>query len=77
MSGITVIIGGSGYAFVPTVTLSAAASSTPATAIAVVSGGVVTGITVTNPGTGYTSAPTVAISNNFTILENTAGNRST
>ena len=51
----------------------AAASSPPATAIAVVSGGVVTGITITNPGSGYTSAPTVAISNNFTVLENTSG----
>ena len=73
VSGITVTSGGSGYAFVPTVTLSGGGFITPATAVAVVSGGVVTGITVTNPGTGYTSAPTVAISNNFTILENTSG----
>src|SRR5262249_4418096 len=34
---------------------------TPATAVATMTGGVITGIKVTNPGSGYTSAPTVLI----------------
>ena len=50
----------------PTVTLlgggsTAATGFVPATAVAVVTNGVVTGITVTNPGSGYATPPTVLI----------------
>jgi autotransporter-associated beta strand protein len=52
--------GGSGYTVAPFVTFTGGGGS-GATAIATVSGGVVTGVTITNAGSGYTSAPTVAL----------------
>ncbi|MBV9083823.1 MAG: flagellar hook-basal body complex protein, partial [Acidobacteriaceae bacterium] len=57
----TVTTGGSGYTSAPTVTISGGGGS-GATAVAQLSGGVVTGITITNPGTGYTSVPTISFS---------------
>ena len=48
----------------PTVTLLGGGSSTgfvPATAVAIVTNGVVTGITITSPGSGYATPPTVLI----------------
>ena len=78
MGGITLVTAGSGYTVAPAVTISAPAlplAATPAafngltngvqaTAVASISGGVVTAITITEPGAGYTStvtAPTVTI----------------
>ena len=52
--------GGAGYTTVPAVTLTGGGFTTPATATAVLMGGVVTGITFTG-GSGYISAPTVTI----------------
>ena len=52
---------GAGYTSAPTVSFSGGGGS-GATAVAVISGGVVVGVTVTDPGTGYTSAPTVSFS---------------
>lgn len=57
---ITVGQGGTGYTTEPTVTLTGGNGS-GATAIATISGGVVTAVTVTNPGTGYTAAPAPAV----------------
>jgi len=58
--GITVTNGGSGYTFVPLVTITGGGGA-GAGAYATVSGGVVTAITVTNAGSGYTSQPQVKI----------------
>jgi fibronectin-binding autotransporter adhesin len=52
--------GGSGYIGAPAVEL-LGGGGVGATAVATVSGGVVTGITVTNPGTGYTGTPSAYI----------------
>jgi hypothetical protein len=56
----TVTSGGSGYVTSPAVTIVGGGGSN-ATAVAQISGGVVTNITITSPGTGYTSTPTVQI----------------
>ena len=73
VSSITITDGGSGYASVPTVKISA--PNTPggiqAVAEAVVKSGVVTDIVVINPGSGYTSA-TVTISGGGAISGATA-----
>ena len=62
VASITVNAGGTGYTTAPTVTISAPpAGGTQATAVARVSGGVVTGIYLTNPGANYTVAPTVTL----------------
>lgn len=61
ISAITVTAGGSGYTSAPTVTISGGGGS-GATAVATITGGVVTSIAVTAGGSGYTSAPTVTIS---------------
>ena len=58
---VTVVAGGAGYSLVPTVTITGG-GGTGATAVANLTGGVVTSFTITNPGSGYTSAPTVTIS---------------
>ncbi|MEQ1859283.1 MAG: autotransporter-associated beta strand repeat-containing protein [Chthoniobacteraceae bacterium] len=60
LATVPVTAGGAGYIDTPIVTITGG-GGTGATAIANVSGGVVTGITITNPGVGYTSAPTVAL----------------
>jgi hypothetical protein len=57
---ITVNTGGTGYATLPTITISGGAGVN-ATATATITAGVVTAITVVDPGTGYTSVPTVTI----------------
>lgn len=59
VKSLTLLTAGAGYTSAPTVTISAPPSGVQATAIATVSGGVVTGVYITNPGTGYTSNPTV------------------
>jgi|GEM_PF-1018308 len=62
--GAGAITGGSGYLDTPVVTILRGAGDTTgvgATAVANVSGGVVTGITITNPGTGYTATPTFVL----------------
>lgn len=59
VASISVDTGGSGYIDTPIVTISGDGSG--ATAVAIVSGGVVTGFTVTCPGVGYTTAPTVTM----------------
>jgi FtsP/CotA-like multicopper oxidase with cupredoxin domain len=61
ISAITVNNGGSGYASVPSVTITGG-GGTGAAASATVTGGVVTGITITSVGSGYTTAPTVTLS---------------
>lgn len=53
--------GGYGYNSAPTVSFTGGGGS-GATAIANISGGIVTSITITNRGSGYTSAPTVVFS---------------
>jgi fibronectin-binding autotransporter adhesin len=60
LSTIPVTAGGSGYVDTPIVQITGG-GGTGATAVANVSGGVVTGITITNRGIGYTSAPTIAL----------------
>jgi hypothetical protein len=58
---VAVTSGGSGYTSAPTVNFTGGGGS-GASAVAVVSGGVVTGVTIINAGSGYTSAPTVSFS---------------
>jgi hypothetical protein len=58
---VNVTNGGSAYGAAPTVTISAPASGTQATATANITGGVVTSITITNPGAGYKSTDTVTV----------------
>ncbi|MES2440745.1 MAG: autotransporter-associated beta strand repeat-containing protein [Verrucomicrobiota bacterium] len=56
---------GAGYIDTPVVVITPGSGDTTgigATAVANVSGGVVTGITITNPGTGYTAVPTFTLS---------------
>ncbi len=57
---VPLLSGGSGYLSQPIVRITGGGGG-GATAIAIISGGVVTGITMTNPGIGYTSAPTVSL----------------
>lgn len=61
VSGFTISNGGSGYSTAPTVALTGG-GGTGATAVAVLTAGVVTAIQIVNPGTGYTSAPSVGFS---------------
>jgi hypothetical protein len=59
---LTLGTGGSGYTIPPVVLISAPPSpGLQATAVATVSGGIVTGFTIVNAGAGYTTAPTVLI----------------
>ena len=61
----TVTTPGSGYLDTPVVTIARGAGDTTglgATAVATVSGGVVTGIVITNPGVAYTAAPVFTLS---------------
>ncbi|BCM88823.1 adhesin BmaC autotransporter [Abditibacteriota bacterium] len=60
VASIPVATGGSGYIAPPVVTFTGG-GGTGATAVANLTGGVVTSITITSAGTGYTSAPTVAL----------------
>jgi hypothetical protein len=61
--GFTFLIsdGGSGYATAPTVSINNG-GGTGATAIAGLTGGVVTSVTITNFGTDYTENPTISVS---------------
>jgi hypothetical protein len=52
IASIAVATGGANYVTAPTVTITGA-NTTPATATATISGGVVTNIVITNPGAGY------------------------
>lgn len=58
---VTVNTPGVGYTSTPTVVIAGGNPATPATAVASVSGGVVTAVTIVNPGSGYTSAPTITL----------------
>jgi hypothetical protein len=60
IGSISVNNGGSGYNFVPTVTITGGSGS-GAKATATVEGGVITAINVTNQGTGYVTTPNVSI----------------
>ena len=60
VSSIAVTGGGAGYLAAPVVKITGG-GGTGATAIAVVSAGVVTGIQLTSAGTGYTGAPAVTL----------------
>ncbi len=60
IKSIYVTAGGTGYTSAPTISFTGG-GGTGATAVAVVSGGVITRINMTAYGTGYTSAPTVVI----------------
>ena len=67
-STITLASGGSGYIDTPIVTITnISTGGSGATAIATVSGGVVTGITVTSPGSGYGSGETFGASYDIII----------
>jgi hypothetical protein len=59
VSGVKVMIGGSGYAAAPTVGFTGG-GGTGAAATALISNGKVVKVIMTNNGSGYTSAPTVA-----------------
>jgi trimeric autotransporter adhesin len=61
VTSYTIISGGRGYVYAPTVTVLGGGGS-GATAIANITGGVVTSITAVNAGSGYSSAPTVTLS---------------
>lgn len=63
LSAVDVINGGSGYVTPPTVTISAAdgVGGPTATAVAIISGGVVTAINVTSGGSGYYLPPSITI----------------
>jgi hypothetical protein len=61
IDAINVTNGGTGYTTAPTVTVSAPASGTTATAYATVAGGVITKIVVSNPGDGYATGDTVTV----------------
>lgn len=56
------LVGGTGFTSAPTVTITDSGGSpgTGATAVATITGGVVTAITVTSPGSGYTQGTTTA-----------------
>jgi len=58
---VNVTAGGTGYVSAPSVTISAPASGTQATATATITGGVVTAVTITNPGAGYASTDTITV----------------
>lgn len=58
---LTVTAGGSGYTVAPTVTIAPPATGTAMTAVATVSGGVVTALTAVYPGSNYASLPAVTI----------------
>jgi hypothetical protein len=60
VGSVTVTATGTGYT-TATVLLVGGTLGTPATAVAVISGGAITAIHVTSPGVGYTSAPIVQI----------------
>jgi len=64
VTGINLLTSGSGYTTPPTVTITPAAGGggTGATAVATITGGMVTNIIMTNPGSGYLLAPTVTLS---------------
>jgi FtsP/CotA-like multicopper oxidase with cupredoxin domain len=59
LNSVNVTAGGSGYT-APSVAITGGAG-TGGTAVATVTGGVVSSITITNPGIGYTTTPTVTI----------------
>jgi autotransporter-associated beta strand protein len=59
---IPVTAGGAGYTVAPLVKITTASGSgADATAVATISGGVVTGITITNPGTNYADGATLNV----------------
>jgi FtsP/CotA-like multicopper oxidase with cupredoxin domain len=60
VASINITSGGTGYKTIPAVRFTGGNPTTPASAIATVSGGVVTGVTFTNHGAGYKSAPLVS-----------------
>lgn len=60
ITGVSLVTAGSGYTSAPAVAFTGG-GGTGATAVATISGGVVTTFTVTNPGSGYTTAPTVTV----------------
>lgn len=60
VTSIPILTGGAGYAGPPLVRI-AGGAGVGATAIATVSGGVLTGITITNPGSGFLGVPTVTL----------------
>ena len=60
LASITVTAGGTGYSDVPLVSITGGGGR-DATAVATVTGGVITAITLVNKGFGYTSAPSVDI----------------
>ncbi len=66
VSSIEVTDSGSGYSNNVTVTVSAPASGTQATAVPVIVGGVISAINITNPGSGYTAGDVVTV----TIVDN-------
>jgi hyaluronate lyase len=61
LTGVKVVIGGSGYTSVPTVAISGG-GGTGATATATIATGRVAAITVTTMGSGYTTTPTITVS---------------
>jgi hypothetical protein len=69
VSTVSVSYGGNGeYTSIPTITFAGGGASIQATAVAVISGGVITNINIVSAGTGYTSAPTVSASYGSAVL---------
>jgi hypothetical protein len=60
---IQVTAGGSGYSSASPPTVVITGLGTGATAVPVISNGVITDVKVTNPGTGYTTVPTITFNN--------------
>jgi hypothetical protein len=58
---VNVTDGGADYVSAPSVTISAPAAGTQATATATITDGVVTAVTITDPGAGYTSTDTITV----------------
>ncbi len=61
ITGLTLVSGGSGYTFAPTVSF-LGGNGTGAAATAAISNGVVVSLTLTSGGSGYTFPPTVVLS---------------
>jgi FtsP/CotA-like multicopper oxidase with cupredoxin domain len=61
VSGINVIVGGSGYRRAPAVTITGGGGTGASAVAAIDASGTVTGITLTTVGSGYTAVPTVTI----------------
>ncbi len=61
VTGISVVLGGTGFIATPTITLSGGTTGSAATATATINNGSISAYSVTASGSGYSTAPTVVI----------------